>query len=122
MIAEDLYLAQPEIDSGIARRPCPRCAWPLVIRIPPREELSRPSVALELRLDDLSAGERALFDAVHEHFPRGAPRDTIEDAAGIVSESALHMLIWRLRGKLLKYDWHLIASGRTLRLVGPDKP
>jgi hypothetical protein len=118
---DDLHIAQAEWQVGVARRACPRCSYPLIIRIPPPPDLRAAS--LRLGMDNLTPRERVVFDLIYEHFPYAVMSDTVATALGNGNQDAvaLRMAISRLRHKLTPRGWLLIARFRTLRLVEPVK-
>jgi hypothetical protein len=123
--SEDIYLAQPEVELGVARRACPKCTEPLVIRMPPpvpQPVAPADGAAIRLGFNDLTALERQVFDRLYAHFPLAVTRKALEHESDLVSSSAaLDRMTRRLRRKLVARGWQLIATYGLLRLVEPPE-
>ena len=77
------------------------------------------SHALRLGFDNLTTTERALFDCVFAHYPQAVSSETVMATLNGLSPAGLNQHTYRLRAKLAKRDWLLIAWHSSLRLVEP---
>lgn len=119
-MTEDILVSIGEVEVGVARFGCPRCFEPLVIRLPslPVAIKEHSSAALRLGLDQLTQGERALFDAVYAAYPHAVLATDLD----VTSRDALKMALGRMRPKLATYGWQLPGNRRgTLRLIAPPQ-
>jgi hypothetical protein len=117
--SEDLFIAAAEIELGVARRSCPACSRPLVIRQPPAVAASPESAAFRLDLHDLTTQDRRIFDAVYAYYPHAVPSAVIEAECDGIAHNALKQAIHRMRPRLETTGWQLLNYRATLRLIGP---
>lgn len=117
----DIFITTHELGLGLARRPCSYCSSPLMIRLPSMADAIRDqgSHALRLGFDNLTPGEREMFDVVYNSFPRAVLDTTVMTALNDLSPAGLRRLTFRLRAKLVQRDWLLISWHHSLRLVEP---
>lgn len=116
-----LYIASSELDLGIARRACPFCSGPIVVKMPSVDEVlrDRGSHALKLGFDELTTTERELFDFIYSQFPHAVSAPTVLRALNDMSRPSLQQHAFRLRNKLKPHGWLLVRWNGSLRLVEP---
>lgn len=116
-----LYVSTHELELGLARRPCPYCLMPIMIRLPSMADAVRDqeSAALRLGLNDLTRMERMIFDYVYRSYPQAVRTEAVCKMLDDLSPEGLKEHTYRMRKKLTPRGWLLITWMSSLRLIEP---
>lgn len=118
-----VFVTTHDLELGLARRDCPTCQMPLLIRLPSMQAAinDQDSESLKLGLDDLNPSERRVFDSVYRHYPRAVTVELVMAPLHVTAHS-FDQYVRRLRKKIEPRGWRMIRRHSTLRLVEPQQP
>ena len=119
----DLAVTSGELELGWARRACPYCDMPLLIRVPSMSEAAhaRNSPALRLGLDELTPLERRVFDSIFAQFPLAVSTASVAAELTDMGPESIRQHVHNLRHKIAKRGWVLLTWKASWRLIEPTR-
>ncbi len=113
-----VYISTHDLQLGLAKRPCPYCDMPVLIRLPSMADAiaDQESAALRLGLTALTQTEQRIFDAIYLHYPRAVPTSVVSQNLDDMAAHTIEVNVGRMRPKLTQLGWELICRHGSLRL------